>query len=93
MIKLLPRGDGTYAEVEGTFINDVAWVRDSYTEPREAEFECDECKQPIEEDDFWTCLDGGEAAHQGCVEITSQDNLDSQQEQRGALPGDGQDVR
>ena len=70
MIKLLARDDGTYAELESDgSVNEVAWVRDSYTEPREAEFECCECQLPIEEDHLWTCLDGGEAAHQGCVEI------------------------
>ena len=70
MIKLLLRPDGTYAELESDgSVNEVAWVRDSYTEPREAEFECCECRQPIEDEHFWTCLDGGEAAHKSCVEI------------------------
>lgn len=92
MIKLLPRENGTYAEVDGTLVLDVAWVRDSYTEPRESLFDCSECEQPIEEWDLWTCLDGGDAAHQGCVEITSQDDLETLYEQPGALPGDGQEA-
>ena len=62
-IQLLNAGLGTYTE-PGT---DVVWVRDRYTEPREADFDCCECQQPITEWEFWTCLDGGEAAHEGCV--------------------------
>jgi hypothetical protein len=65
-ITLVPAGDGTYTE-PGT---DVTWVRDSYTEPREAEFECCACGQPVTGWDFWTCMDGGEAAHEYCVVMT-----------------------
>ena len=64
-IQLVPRGDGTYAE-PGT---DVTWVEDSYTEPRETEFECVVCERPIEDWDLYTCLDGGDAAHVSCVEV------------------------
>lgn len=67
-IKLTANGDGSYTEV-GT--DDVTWVRDSYTEPRETIFDCDVCDQPIFEWELWTCLDGGEAAHTACVEVVT----------------------
>ena len=70
MITLIRSGLGMYAELEdnGT-VNDVAWVRDRYGEPREAEFDCASCGKPITEWELWTCLDGGDAAHEGCVTI------------------------
>lgn len=64
-IVLVKAGLGTYTE-PGT---DVVWIRDSYTEPREAEFECDACGKPITEWELWTCMDGGEAAHLDCVRV------------------------
>lgn len=69
-ITLIASGLGLYAELaeDGT-VNDVAWVRDRYTEPRDTEFECAACGKPITEWELWTCLDGGEAAHEDCVTI------------------------
>jgi len=67
MIQLISNSDGTYAEIDlpkqnTSALLDVIWVRDSYTEPREG--------QPIDEMDLFTCLDGGDAAHVSCVQIT-----------------------
>lgn len=56
---------GLYTE-EGT---DATWTPDEYTEPRDTLFDCAACGQPIEDWNLWTCLDGGDAAHQGCVEV------------------------
>jgi hypothetical protein len=75
MIQLISNSDGTYAEIDlpkqnTSALLDVIWVRDSYTEPREGLFECCECEQPIDEMDLFTCLDGGDAAHVSCVQIT-----------------------
>lgn len=70
-IKLTEQPDGSLTEVDG-----AAWVRDSYTEPREYLFECEGCHQEIEDWDLMTCLDGGEAAHRSCVEITPAVPLD-----------------
>lgn len=59
---------GVYAELSADGrLNDVAWVRDGYTEPRDGDFDCTVCEKPITEGRFWTCLDGGDAAHDGCV--------------------------
>lgn len=77
MITLTPNGDGTYAEIQtdpdgfgGQDITlEVAWIRDGYTEPRDSLYDCDDCGEPIEEWELWTCLDGGEAAHLRCVTI------------------------
>jgi hypothetical protein len=68
-VTLIPAGLGTYTEPG----QDVVWVRDRYTEPREAEFECCVCERPIEEWEFWTCMDGGEAAHEDCVTIAAEE--------------------
>lgn len=56
---------GVYTEV-GT---DTSWTPDEYTEPREFLFDCCACDNPIEDWALWTCLDGGEAAHKGCVKV------------------------
>jgi hypothetical protein len=67
MIRLTEQPDGMLTE-DGT---DVAfWVTTTYTEPREALDECADCRQPITEWDLMICLDGGDTAHTGCVEIT-----------------------
>lgn len=63
-IKLTPHPDGTYRE-NGS----VIWVPDSYTEPRDSLFDCCVCDKPIEDWNLWTCMDGGEAAHNACVVI------------------------
>lgn len=65
MIQLISNGDGTLSE-PGT---DVTWVPDAYTEPRETVFNCDDCGGQITEWYFWTCMDGGEAAHTRCVTV------------------------
>lgn len=71
-IKITELPDGSLTEADA----DVAWVRDSYTEPREYLFECCVCEAEIEDWDLMTCLDGGEAAHRSCVEITPALPLD-----------------
>ena len=65
VIELYSNYDGTFTEA-GT---EATWVRDTCTEPREAEFECAGCDLPIGDWDLWTCLDGGDAAHLSCVVI------------------------
>jgi hypothetical protein len=69
MIMLTPNDDGTYAEWAGTAKLDVTWIRDSYTEPRGFLFECADCGSGIAEWEMFSCLDGGDAAHTGCVEV------------------------
>jgi hypothetical protein len=68
-VKLIPQDGigGAYTEY-GT---DVTWVRDTYTEPRDTLYDCVVCEEPIEEWNLFTCLDGGEAAHIGCVVRTT----------------------
>lgn len=48
---------------------DVTWVSDEYTEPRDTLYDCVVCERPIEDWTLFTCLDGGEAAHNKCVEV------------------------
>lgn len=64
-IQLTEQPDGSLTETDA----DVAWVRDSYTEPREHLFRCCVCETEIEDWHLMTCLDGGEAAHRDCVII------------------------
>ena len=81
-LKLAPNGDGTYRETEPVTLPgvglggqditaepDVAWVRTSYSEPREALDECVVCGEEIEDWDLWLCMDGGDCAHFGCAEV------------------------
>lgn len=73
MIIVEPDVDGTYTEWTGTprggKPEHVIWIRDSYTEPREFLFVCADCGELIEEWELYSCLDGGDAAHTGCVEV------------------------
>lgn len=69
-ITLLATGLGLYSELEDNgSVLDVTWVRDCYTEPRGPDFDCASCGKPITEWELWTCLDGGDTAHEGCVTI------------------------
>lgn len=45
------------------------WVHDQYTWPLEGFLTCCECGYEITDETLWTCLDGGDAAHNGCVEV------------------------
>jgi hypothetical protein len=65
MFHLISNGDGTFSEPG----SDAVWVLDTYTEPRESLAECDECHDEIGDWALWTCMDGGEAVHTGCVRI------------------------
>ena len=56
-----------YAELDF----DVTWVRDAYTYPIETLMDCCVCLKDINDDTFFTCLDGGDTAHNDCTEILS----------------------
>jgi len=64
-IRLVKNEDATATEV-GT---DAVWVATGYTEPRENLDVCVVCDGDIEEWELWLCLDGGDCAHTGCVEM------------------------
>lgn len=66
-VQLTRHEDGTLTE--GTPPNEVYWLLTTYTEPREMLSDCVVCELEIEEWDHYVCLDGGESAHPGCVEI------------------------
>jgi len=66
MIILTRNDDGTCTEP----LQDIAWTRTSYTEPRESLDDCTDCGKPIGEWDLFLCLDdGSESAHVSCVTI------------------------
>lgn len=64
VIWLVPSEGNTFREL-GT---EVTWVRDQYTEAP-VPFTCAACDAEIPDEPFWTCLDGGDAAHTKCVTI------------------------
>lgn len=84
-IQLIELADGSLTED----VADVAWVRDGYTEPREFLETCVVCEQEIEDWYLMTCLDGGEAAHNSCVEITKEVMTDERKEDEGQGREDG----
>jgi hypothetical protein len=66
VIIVTANNDGTFTQVE---TDDVVWVRDMYTEPREVVLDCASCERPIGDTEFFTCLDTGEAVHVWCIKV------------------------